>query len=112
MLMLYTSLPKIASNTLNSTSISVEEVSFTEVQNIIKYRCGVCHAANPTFEGFEDLPLGVVFDTSNDIINNLEKIKSQSIDSDIMPPGNLTGMTEKERLTLLNWIKQGSKINN
>ena len=57
-------------------------------------------------------PLGVVFDTSNDIINNLEKIKSQSIDSDIMPPGNLTGMTEKERLTLLNWIKQGSKINN
>ena len=82
------------------------------MQNIIKYRCGVCHVANPTFEGFEDPPLGVVFDTSNDIINNLEKIKSQSIDSDIMPPGNLTGMTEKERLTLLNWIKQGSKINN
>ena len=29
-------------------------ISFSEVNNIIKYRCGVCHAKNPTFEGIED----------------------------------------------------------
>ena len=45
-------------------------------------------------------------------LGDTEKIKSQSIDSDIMPPVNLTGMTGKERLIISNWINQGSKINN
>ena len=43
---------------------------------------------------------------------NLDGIKSQSIDSDIMPPGNLTGMTENERQKLAEWIKAGAPINN
>ena len=81
-------------------------------RNIIKYRCGVCHASNPTFDGFEDPPAGLVFDTTQDIINNIDGIKSQSIDSDIMPPGNLTGMTENERQKLAEWIKEGAPINN
>ena len=83
-----------------------------EVNNIIQYRCGVCHAQKPTFEGFEDAPKGVVFDTAQDILNNLSSIKAQSIDSDIMPPGNITGMTEAERNKLKIWIESGASINN
>ena len=89
-----------------------EEVSFSEIQNIIKYRCGVCHTKKPTFEGFEDAPKGIVFDTPDDIINNLSTIIAQSIDSDIMPPGNITGMTEAERNKLKIWIESGAIINN
>ena len=51
-------------------------------------------------------------DLSRHIINNIDGIKSQSIDSDIMPPGNLTGMTEIERQKLAEWIKAGTPINN
>ena len=76
------------------------------------YRCGVCHASNPTFEGFKDPPLGIIFDTPEDIMKNINKIKAQTIDSDIMPPGNLTGMTENERNKIRSWIKLGANINN
>ena len=76
------------------------------------YRCSVCHASNPTFEGFEDPPLGIIFDTPEDIMKNINKIKAQTINSDIMPPGNLTGMTENERNKIRSWIELGANINN
>ena len=109
-LMLYVSIPKINQN--NQSSNLNEIISFNEINNIIKYRCGVCHASKPTFEGFEDPPLGIIFDTPDDILKNIDKIKAQAIDSDIMPPGNLTGITESERIKINNWILQGSPINN
>ena len=108
-LMLYVSFPKINNNLEKNT---FEEVNFNEVANIIKYRCGVCHANNPTYEGFEEPPLGIIFDTSQDILKNIKGIKDQSLDSDIMPPGNITGITEVERNILRVWIEKGANINN
>ena len=55
-----------------NASLSLELVSFNEVQNIIKYRCGTCHAKYPTFEGIEAAPKGVVYDTAQDIVNNIK----------------------------------------
>ena len=109
-LMIYVSFPKILKNE-QITSLD-KQVSFQEINNIIMYRCSVCHASNPTFEGFEDPPLGIIFDTPEDIMKNINKIKTQTIDSDIMPPGNLTGMTENERNKIRSWIDSGAKINN
>ncbi len=109
-LMLYVSLPKISESKKIITSEN--KVTFEEVSNIIKYRCGVCHSNKPTFDGYEDPPLGLVFNTSEDIINNIDGIKSQVIDSDIMPPGNITGITQNEKDKLKLWIQLGAKINN
>jgi len=109
-LMLYVSIPKI--NLIKQDININEEITFTEIQNIINYRCTVCHASKPTFEGFEDPPLGIIFHTPADIIKNINKIKAQAIDSDIMPPANLTGMTETERNKIKLWINLGSNINN
>ena len=107
-LMLYVSIPKIANKEIQD---NIEIVSFSEIQNIIKYRCGVCHAKKPTFEGYEDPPLGIIFESESNIINNLDNIKAQSIDSDLMPPGNITGMTEVERQKIKRWIESGAIIN-
>ena len=109
-LMLYVSIPKI--NLIKQDININEEITFSEIQNIINYRCAVCHTNKPTFEGFEDPPLGIVFDTPEDILRNINKIKTQAIDSDIMPPGNLTGMTETERNKIKLWINLGANINN
>ena len=109
-LMLYVSIPKTIQNEKIITSN--DEISFYEINNIIKYRCGVCHTTKPTFEGFEDPPLGIIFDSPEDILKNINKIKAQVIDSDVMPPGNLTGITESERNKISLWIKLGAKINN
>ena len=111
LLIFYTALPKIISNQDN-TVLSTEKISFVEINNIIKYRCSVCHTTKPTFEDFEDPPLGIIFDTPEDILKNINKIKAQVIDSDVMPPGNLTGITESERKKISLWIELGAKINN
>ncbi|MDC1296601.1 urate hydroxylase PuuD [Alphaproteobacteria bacterium] len=110
-LMVFSSL-SIFDNDKKQVSSSLELVSFNEVQNIIKYRCGTCHAKNPTFEGIEVAPKGVIYDTTNDIIKNLKLIQAQAIDSEIMPPNNLTGITNQERQKLRIWIEQGANINN
>ena len=109
-LMLYVSIPKI--NLIKQDVNINEEITFSEIQNIIDYRCTVCHASKPTFEGFEYPPLGIIFDTPEDIIKNINKIKAQAIDSDIMPPANLTGMTKSERNKIKLWINLGANINN
>ena len=109
-LMLYVSIPKI--NLIKQDININEEITFSEIQNIINYRCAVCHTNKPTFEGFEDPPLGIIFDTPEDILKNIYKIKTQAIDSDIMPPGNLTGMTKAERNKIKLWIDLGANINN
>ena len=109
-LMFYVSIPKITQN--DQITNFNEDISFYEINNIIKYRCTVCHASKPTFEGFEDPPLGIVFETPEDIIKNVDKIKAQVIDSDIMPPGNMTGITENERNKINSWIELGAVINN
>ncbi|MDC6447844.1 urate hydroxylase PuuD [Alphaproteobacteria bacterium] len=93
-------------------SSSVQLVKFNEVQNIIKYRCGTCHAKNPTYEGMEVAPKGVIYDTADDIIKNLKLIKAQALDAEIMPPNNITGITNSERNLLRIWIQQGANINN
>ena len=108
-LMLYVSFPKLTDNNQHYKS---EEVSFNEIKNIIKYRCGVCHQNYPTFDGFDDPPLGIVLETAEDMLKNIDGIKAQALDSDIMPPGNITGITESERNKIRTWIVKGTKINN
>ena len=107
-LMLFVSIPKVNQN--NQVTSLNQNIEFNEINNIIKYRCGVCHASKPTFGGFKDPPLRIVFDTPLDIIKNINKIKSQALDSDIMPPGNLTGITQTERDKISSWISQGASI--
>ena len=77
-----------------------------------KYWFFTCHAKNPTFEGIEVAPKGVIYDTANDIIKNINLIKAQAVDSEIMPPNNFTGITSQEREKLRIWIEQGANINN
>ena len=110
-LMIFSSL-SIFDSDKKQMSSSLQVVNFNEVQNIIKYRCGTCHAKNPTFEGIEVAPKGVIYDTANDIIKNIKLIKAQAVDSEIMPPNNLTGITNQERETLRIWIEQGANTNN
>ena len=60
----------------------------------------------------EVAPKGVIYDTPVDILKNLKLIKAQALDSEIMPPNNVTGITNTERNILRVWIQQGANINN
>ncbi|MEM7292412.1 MAG: urate hydroxylase PuuD, partial [Pseudomonadota bacterium] len=79
-------------------------VSTADVSPIIAQRCASCHSTTPTQAGFSSPPLGVAFDTDADIELHAARVFTATITSKIMPPGNLTGITESERATIAQWF--------
>lgn len=81
-----------------------DKVSFSELYPIMQKHCSVCHSSKPTQPGFTAPPLGVVFDTEADILRQAKLIHQQAVVSRVMPIGNLTGMSESERLKIDAWF--------
>jgi uncharacterized membrane protein len=79
-------------------------VSAEDAQAIVQQRCVPCHSETPTQEGFDSPPGGVKFDTLEEIESQADAIEAQAVDSNAMPLGNVTGMTEEERDTLGAWL--------
>jgi uncharacterized membrane protein len=83
--------------------------SFTEVQSIFKERCQPCHATRPTQEGFAAPPKGVILETEGEIRARAPMINQQVWVSRVMPPGNLTHITDEERRLIARWFKGGAQ---
>lgn len=73
------------------------------VQAIVAQRCVGCHAANPKLPGIGTPPKGVVFETAAQIRSQAVLIAQQSATTRVMPPGNLTQMTDDERALVARW---------
>jgi len=78
-------------------------VPFTRAQAIVQARCVPCHSAQPTKA--DSAPLGLVFDTPEQIHAQASLIEQVAVRTKVMPLGNQTGMTQSERA----WIQQGAK---
>lgn len=74
---------------------SSEASSFADVKVVLERRCVACHAQNPP-------PKGVRLDDEARIHAYAPLIR-QTVRARAMPPGNLTGMTEEERLLIERW---------
>ena len=79
--------------------------TFADVANIIRERCTTCHAAQPTFAGFPAAPGGVKFDTPDQIVTEGVRIHQQVVATRVMPIGNLTQMSDDERLVIDQWYR-------
>jgi uncharacterized membrane protein len=71
---------------------------------IVQQRCVPCHSQNPTQEGFDAAPGGVVLDTREQIEDQADAVEEQAVRTQAMPLGNVTGMTDEERETLGAWL--------
>jgi uncharacterized membrane protein len=89
---------------------AAKEISFAKVQPIIAERCAVCHAAKPTFPGFQQPPGGLALDTPEQIKAAAQRIHQQTIATSAMPIGNLTKMTDEERKLLGKWLAAGAPV--
>jgi len=78
-------------------------VDFERVHAILEARCASCHAESPTQPGFSSPPKGLVLETRAQIVSNAAAIYQQTVVSEVMPIGNLTGMTEAERRVIGSW---------
>lgn len=82
-------------------------VSHAQVTQVIAQRCATCHAVSPTQAGFSAPPAGLMLETSEQIALNAARIAS-TVQSQYMPLGNLTGMTDEERTIISAWYSQRS----
>lgn len=71
-----------------------------DIKPIVKTRCSSCHNAGWKDKNFLDKKVAKL---------NCDKIKLRVVDRKDMPPGNATNMSETERETFANWIKEGCK---
>jgi uncharacterized membrane protein len=85
-------------------------VTFAAAQGVISRRCVTCHSATPTDNQFTVAPVGVAFDTPEQIKSRAAQIKERAVTLKTMPLGNKTGITEEERALLGRWIDQGADI--
>ena len=83
--------------------------SFAQVQQIVATRCVTCHAPRPTFEGIDEAPKGIMFDTPARIAAQAALIYQQAAVTRIMPLNNATEITEEERQTISQWYQSGAK---
>jgi uncharacterized membrane protein len=100
----------VTSVPMRGATTTGERVSFNQVDAVFGHRCIQCHSAHPTDDMFHEAPNGVKFDTRQQIAGVLAKIKLMAVDTNAMPLGNKTGMTEKERAVLGTWIAQGAPL--
>jgi uncharacterized membrane protein len=63
----------------------------------VEERCATCHSGAAA-------PLGVRLETQAEIEARAEDIERVAVLTQVMPPGNATGMTEDERELLAAWI--------
>jgi len=83
-------------------------VDRARVQMIVDQRCVPCHATSPTQPGFSAAPNGVILQGIDQVLAHLPQVQQQ-LALRTMPLGNLTGMTEDERATVLMWIGHGAR---
>jgi uncharacterized membrane protein len=72
-------------------------VAFEQIQPVIATRCAPCHSG-------ASAPLGVRFETREQIEARVDDIERQAVLTRAMPPGNTTGMTAEERELLGAWV--------
>jgi uncharacterized membrane protein len=83
-------------------------VAFADVEPIFAKHCVSCHSSHPTNSAFTAPPLGALLDGYDHASALAPRIKAMAVDSEVMPLGNLTGMTKAERAKLGDWIAQGT----
>jgi uncharacterized membrane protein len=84
-------------------------VAFDQVQPIVEAKCVPCHATKPTQEGIAAPPKGVVLETPAQIRAMAAAINQQAVVTRVMPPGNLTHITEAERQMFARWFAGGAQ---
>ena len=82
-------------------AVDAAPATTTQVHAILKQRCVQCHSKQPTL--MPSAPLGAMYDTEAEVEARADKIYQNVAVLKIMPPGNLTQMTDVERDTIARW---------
>ena len=78
---------------------------FTAVTDIVRGRCAMCHAAQPTYDGILWPPKGVMLETPRQIAAMARQIYLQAGVTHAMPPANVSYIEPAERAQIVAWFR-------
>jgi uncharacterized membrane protein len=88
---------------------AVPVLTGSRIEAIVHERCAPCHSARPSPKfGFAAAPDGIVFDTLSEFRARRSQVR-EMLATRTMPPGDVTGLTNKERVEILTWIARGGR---
>lgn len=91
---------------LKKEEVATALVSNQVVEQLIMKHCASCHSSQPTDDIFKIAPLGVKYDSWEDIERLAPQIYNRTSVTKDMPFMNKTGMTDDERAVIAAWFKQ------
>lgn len=95
-----------AAQAASANAASNPAVRVADIAPVLQQRCAACHSAHPTLMG--SAPVGVMFDTPEQITQNAQRIYQQAVTLKAMPLGNVTHMTDDERQKIAAWFEKGA----
>jgi len=84
-------------------------VPFSVVRGIVDLRCASCHARVPSDRAFAGPAGGLSFGADEEIAARGAVIRTSTVTTRSMPPGNVTRMTDEERALLSRWLDEGAR---
>jgi uncharacterized membrane protein len=95
-----------SNSTTQMASKSNNAIPVTDLKalQIINKHCVSCHSVKPTSQIFVIAPKGMTLDSYQSVVTHTDIIKAQVVNSQIMPLGNTTQMTDSERIELGRWL--------
>lgn len=88
-----------------STTTTQGAVSEADAQIIVTSHCTGCHTEQPTMMGLTAPPGGMIFNQPQQLLLYKQQVLD-SLQTQFMPLGNLTGMTAEERAQLTAYLDQ------
>lgn len=82
---------------------ALSPVTTAQVREIAAKHCAQCHSAKPTL--MPSAPKGTMFDTEAQVEQNALLIHQQVVVLKIMPPGNLTQLSDADRDAIGRWFE-------
>lgn len=89
------------SATSSDVAVAQAVANTASVLTVLQQRCHGCHASQPQL--MPAAPKGAIFERAEEVERQAELIHRQVVIQRIMPPGNLTQMTEDERAVIDRW---------
>jgi len=99
---------RVGNATQPAAAESIGPVTFAEARHVIDRRCAACHSIHPSDLSYGGAPVGVMFDTPEQIVARAARIRERAVVTRTMPPANKTKITDAERVLLGRWVEQGA----
>jgi uncharacterized membrane protein len=96
----------LAPRSLASADTNLAAPDIASIHTIVVQRCSACHSEHPSL--MASAPKGAMFDHPEQIEQRAELIYQQVAVLRVMPPGNITQLSDAERNTIARWY-QGRK---